>query len=325
MPRTFRPLFAALLLSFSTSLVGQIAQDSGTPAGPVPQALTALMTPPVVPTGSLTTLFAGNNSQNGNMFDVQTINKITITSFAINLSTSYPSTTMEVYYKAGTSVGFETNAGAWTLLGSSVVTSLGDNVPTPLPVGGLTLDAGQVYAFYITSTSPIGFGVIRYTNGTTDYSNSDLTIYHGFGKAYPFANTFSPRIWNGTIFYNIIPAYDTSFLDDSGNSLICFSSVTGDFQWNVLAGPNAGNTYTGTSRVTQTRMATKLATPFGVFPSLNLYWNTIQNSATATLAPTVQTTQFDPYFRLSDANTTNNPPSPCLPALEVRSLSTPNN
>jgi hypothetical protein len=312
MTKPVRLLFAALLLTISPSLIGQIAPHQDTETGPLSPAMTMQLAPPALPTGSLTTLFGSNNSQNGNMFDVQTISKITITSFAINLSTSFPATPMVVYYKLGTSVGFDTNAGAWTLLGSAVVTSLGNNVPTPLPIGGLTLNAGQLYGFYVTSTSPIGNGVIQYTNGTTDYANSDLTIYHGYGKSYPFASTFQPRIWNGTIFYDIIPPYDTSFLDDAGNSLICFNSTTGDFKWTVLAGPGAGNSYTGTSVVTKNRLSTSLNTPAGVSPGLRLYWNRNLNSATAVLAPTMPTTS-DPAFTLSDANTTNNPPSPCLP------------
>ena len=318
MPKLSHLLIAAVLLSFSSGLTGQVAQDSDMMRVSQPQGSAALLSPPVLPTGSLTTLFAGNNNFNGNMFDVLPTSKITITSFAINVDTSL---TAEVYYKLGTSVGFESNPGAWTLLGSAFVTSLGTNVPTPLPVGGLTLTPGQRYGFYVTLTG----GVMNYTNGTTDYSNSDLTIYHGTGKQYPFGNTFTPRIWNGTIFYNIIPPYDTSFLDDAGNSLVCFNSTTGDFQWNVLAGPNAGSTFTGSSVVTKNRMATTLATPFGVFPSLHLYWNTGLHSATATLAPRVQAGLPDPYFTLSDANSTNNPPSPCLPTVGTHSLSTFNN
>ena len=276
-----RTLALAVLFSCSPCLVGQTIPDADTINNSHLQGLAApaMAVQSLVATPSLTTLFAGGNSQNGNMFDIQATKGITITSFDIHLSTSYPSTPMEVYYKVGTSVGFQTNPGAWTLLGSAVVTSLGNNVPTPLPIGGLNLIAGQRYGLYITSTMPIGNGVLRYTNGITDYSNSDLTIFHGFGKVYPFGSTFSPRIWNGTIYYRVSML---TFLDDYGRSRMCLDGTTGDFIWMILSGPGAGTTYTGTAVVTNLPLGSpvllqansKPGDPFNLAFSFNKILNT---------------------------------------------------
>lgn len=150
---------------------------------------------------SLSTTFAGGNGQNGNMFDINVLQNITITDFDVN---SYAGTgNFEVYYKAGSYVGSETNAAAWTLLATaSNVVSNGAGVATPLNLGlNLSLTAGQTYSFYVTGTNQS----VNYTNGTAAgsayASNTELIFYEGVGKSYPFGATYSPRIWNGTIHY----------------------------------------------------------------------------------------------------------------------------
>jgi len=45
----------------------------------------------------------------------------------------------------------------------------------------------------------------NYTDGTAvgavAASNGDLQILQGTGKEYPFGTSFTPRVWNGTIYY----------------------------------------------------------------------------------------------------------------------------
>lgn len=152
--------------------------------------------------GSLTTAFAGGNGSNGNMFDVVAINDIPVQSFECNLD---PGThTMNIYYKVGTHVGFETDPASWTLVGTASVVSTSNGVGTLVPIsfGGLTIPAGQTYAFYVQTD----FG-IDYTNGGTVgnvlSSNADLQILEGSGKGNPLftGSTFTTRNWNGTINY----------------------------------------------------------------------------------------------------------------------------
>ncbi len=149
---------------------------------------------------TLNTLWDAGNGQAGNMFDVTVNTTLTIDSFYF--SPDYTgSDVIEVYYKQGTYVGFETNAAAWTLLGSATVNVTSPNVPTVAPIGGLTILSGETYAIYFTTTSQM----LDYTNGdgtNQNYSDGNMTIDLGVGKSYPFGATYDPRIWNGAIAYS---------------------------------------------------------------------------------------------------------------------------
>lgn len=149
-------------------------------------------------TGSLTTTFANNNScGGGNMFDVTALTDITLDSIACNMSAG--TSTVGIYYKTGTHIGFETTAGAWTLLGTASVTSVGTGVPTYVPIGGLSLPAGQPYAIYVASASLV------YTtlSVATTYSNGDLSLTAGTGLCGAFSGTNYPRGWNGIMYYTV--------------------------------------------------------------------------------------------------------------------------
>lgn len=131
------------------------------------------------------------------------LNPVTITAFDVNL---YGGTTAryEIYYKAGTYVGAETNAASWTMAGGIdglYVTA--NNVPTRIPIPlSITIPAGQTYGFYITNTAS---GGLNYTSSAvtnvTLATNSDLTLIGGVGKAYPFGSTYSYRLINCTVRY----------------------------------------------------------------------------------------------------------------------------
>lgn len=151
----------------------------------------------------LSTSYNQNNGQRGVMFNVNATNTITISCFDANL---YSGTTAdyEIYYKSGSYVGSENNSAAWTLIGSTTgLTSLGNNVATPIPIPvNITVPGGSTYAFYITNTYG---GGTSYTDGTgantTLASNADFSITGGVGKSYPFGLTFSYRNFNGTAYY----------------------------------------------------------------------------------------------------------------------------
>lgn len=147
---------------------------------------------------SLTTTFVSNNGSSGNVFSVTATNTLTIDSFYINGSSN---SLMEVWYRQGSYIGHESSNAGWTLLGSHTVVSAGMNNPTRLPVGGLTIPAGQTYSLAVTYVS----GSIRYTNGTGSnqtYQDANMTIDCGKGGGY-WGFTISPRVWNGRIFYSL--------------------------------------------------------------------------------------------------------------------------
>lgn len=152
-------------------------------------------------TGSLTTTFAGGlYGANGNMFDVQALSgDVTINRFDLSLYiTAGTVVPVSVYYKTGSYVGYEATASAWTLLGTYSVTSAGPGSPSSMPVGNLLLTSGQTYGIYLTATDGTPF---LYTNSANTYSNANLQVTLGAGVYYPFGTVYSPRTWNGTIYY----------------------------------------------------------------------------------------------------------------------------
>lgn len=194
-------------LNWYNVATGGTALATGTTFSPVVTTTTDYWVEEVVGgsggTQNLATPYNSNNGQRGCMFDVTATNTVTVTHFDANL---YAGTTAnyEIYYRAGTHVGFEANAAAWTLLGGATgITSAGNNLPTPLPINfSVTIPAGQTYSFYVTND--FGGGT-SYTDGVAVggfwASDANLTVYEGVGKSYPFGLTFNVRNFNGTIHY----------------------------------------------------------------------------------------------------------------------------
>ncbi|GAB4580006.1 MAG: hypothetical protein Fur0022_27450 [Anaerolineales bacterium] len=171
---------------------------------------------------SQTTTFAGGNGLAGNMFDVTAGDReILITGFDIHVDDTN-SRTVEVYYKAGSYVGFQQTPGAWTLLGTEVVTGQGLGNPTPVSIGGLTIPAGETYGLYVTLTT----SDMDYTNGANTYSNGDLTITTGTGNGYPFGVVNTPRTWNGTIYYEVSAGVIYNDLEIDGELLTASLSTS---------------------------------------------------------------------------------------------------
>ena len=151
----------------------------------------------------LTTAFATNNEQSGNMFDVVTLDgPLTVTGFDLNIDSS--TETVEIYAIAGTHVGSETNGAVWTLIDTITgVVGAGLNSPTFIDVADFLLPGLSTTGLYITLSTGTQ---MNYTNGTALGSvfsaNADLQILEGVGISYAFGITFAPRVWSGTIYYN---------------------------------------------------------------------------------------------------------------------------
>ena len=154
----------------------------------------------------LCSTFLTNNGHAGNMFDVTILASagVVIESFDGNFGTG-PTAAVEVYFRTdhGSYVGHNTDPNGWTLMGSATVPVNPSGTPTPVPIGSdeVFLE-GETVGFYFTRTDNTGG---KYTNGPLDdFVNDDMIIHgtYGHGGAYPFNNTFTPRIWNGCIYYN---------------------------------------------------------------------------------------------------------------------------
>jgi hypothetical protein len=176
---------------------------------------------------SLPTTLAGGNGQNGNMFDITNISASTvfITGFDQSFFSAGTAALYEVYtVTAGTTyVGNETNPGAWTLQGSTTglahPTAL-TAVPVPI-VLSIPIAPGTTRGFYLTTNTDI----VAYTNGaspagTVFVADANIQFHIGIGKAYPFGAAFTPRVWNGVIYYTLgsplPPLYETN---STGSSL----------------------------------------------------------------------------------------------------------
>jgi hypothetical protein len=183
---------------------------------------------------SLTTTFAGGNRQDGNMFEISALKSVIIRSFDGNLD---PPDDYRIYYKTGTYTGFEDDPGAWTFVGTATnIISNGENIPTPIPIDiDVTIPGGQTYSFYLTTEGP-NKGV-HYTNGTTEHavyvSDANIEIREGIGIEYPFGQTFSPRVWNGTVYYELAgPATPIPTVNEWG--MIIFSlMLAGSAIWMI--------------------------------------------------------------------------------------------
>jgi hypothetical protein len=168
------------------------------------------------PTQILATPTNGTYGNNGCMFDVVNVSAygITVTAFDQAWFGAY-TTPVAIYTKTGTCFGFDQNAAAWTLLGTSApisVTATGYHaVPLALNVG---IPAGATQGFYITSTNG---ALARNTAGLflgwwpplmTIASDASVRIQGGFSETYPFvpygnglSNWF--RLWNGRVTYHV--------------------------------------------------------------------------------------------------------------------------
>jgi len=158
---------------------------------------------------SITTTFAGGNGGATGwavMYDA-TIGPVDldITGFDVN-STSGAGTafTLDFYTATGGFAGNESNPAAWTLVGTGTGTTAGlgnaSNVVLATPV---TVTAATTYGFAIVLTG----AAPAYTNGNGGnqaYSNADISLALGSSISGTFAGTiFSPRVWNGTIYYDV--------------------------------------------------------------------------------------------------------------------------
>lgn len=154
----------------------------------------------------ISTPFNSNNSFAGNMFDITNLTSDPVTilgTFRVNVSGG-ATANMDVYYRLGGFSGFEGDAGAWTLLGSSTFTAQGDDVPSPINVGNsFVIGGGQTFGIYFDLSNYPNGGSLQYTNGANNVSDGVLQLTFGIGRGNPAfsGSVFNPRTWNGEIDY----------------------------------------------------------------------------------------------------------------------------
>jgi len=162
---------------------------------------------------NLTTNFTGANNQNGNMFNVKALKDITIDSFDVSpLNTGID--TVYFFYRSGFLTSSTIlSASGWTNGGKCAINpaSAGTGAKVRMVIPQVLLPAGN-YSFYIFtygSYSSSATSKLNYTTATTFDSTGDKSIrlfteygvqgYFGNGSS---ADFFSPRTWNGTVYYS---------------------------------------------------------------------------------------------------------------------------
>jgi hypothetical protein len=154
----------------------------------------------------ITTTFGGDNGQAGNMFDITVFNSdLTITGLDVNINiTSSSMQGVKIYTKTGSYSGSEGTPGDWTLLFQGMVSAAAVGNPTFVNIPDFLALANSTYAWYITITTTSN---IKYTDGNSEgaifVQNSDMAILEGVGIASNFGTTFRPRIWNGSMYYDV--------------------------------------------------------------------------------------------------------------------------
>ena len=240
------PYFLSLLLLTMTSATAQsgLVCDDGTP---LHQSISSGGAPSTQAPGSLTSLFTSNNGFSGNTFDLTPNADLEITGLDFNGSNLAGLTyNIDVYYKVGTSVGFEADMSAWTVLASGLSAPCnGTDVPTfvDLAGNGVVLSAGTTYGIYFDSVDYALGASIKYTNGTGTneiYSNGDLLLETKTGQGSPAFSgiTFSPRVWNGTIYYDTLSGGGLTYAITpmTAGSPVTFSISGADANSNCIIG-----------------------------------------------------------------------------------------
>lgn len=148
-----------------------------------------------------------NNSHRGNMFEIEAANDVMVLGADVNNWGG--ADTIEIYTHAGALAGTTTDSSQWTLRQSTNVenifgrTALTTDIFVPLTAG--------TNSFYVTHTNTELS--LQYSNGTAVgkvvVDDGVLAIKEGYGKAYPFGQDISPRIWNGAFRY--VPGVTTSY------------------------------------------------------------------------------------------------------------------
>lgn len=155
-------------------------------------------------TNTLFTTLAAGNGFAGNMFDVTALNNIEVNGFDMHFLSAAVAT-VEVWYRPGSFVGFESSNAGWTMAYTTTVNTLPTGTLTQVPGSfSVNVPSGQTYGFYVTAnTGP----QVNYTTGTAlgaVYSaNADAQIKQGKGGGY-FSVLNSPRIFNGRMRYTAI-------------------------------------------------------------------------------------------------------------------------
>jgi hypothetical protein len=141
------------------------------------------------------TLAASTSCGGGFMMDLRAVSgSIFVRGFDL-LPFNTGSQTVNVFYRIGTKDGFQATQAAWIQEGSYTINPTNNTSPFTLNLTtGFTIPAGAIVGVYLQYYS-------RYATGSTNWTNSDLTITNGEGLCTNWTVCCSPRAWVGRVYY----------------------------------------------------------------------------------------------------------------------------
>jgi len=149
----------------------------------------------------ITTTLNSSINWNGTMFDIAGLTDLTIDSFGVKIA-NLGLQGIDIYYKNGSHIGAETNASAWTFLGTTTVNVTDNTKLTTVPLGNLQVTMNNTYGIYIQLSNANAQLSYQWQSNPVTRSNSELSITTGSGISHNFSGTYYPRDWNGTIYYH---------------------------------------------------------------------------------------------------------------------------
>lgn len=168
---------------------------------------------------TINTTYAAGNGQSGAMFDITATQDIILKKLYAGVDGEG---WMKIYYRDSSYAGNQNNASAWTFLDSAYVSPRAAQIPTLINIAlDIPVSAGDTIALYVTGNNT---GIeVDYTNGTTEgnvfVSDANIQIREGRGVQYPFGQTYTPRVFNGTIDYCLETATSVQSLSTMSTSL----------------------------------------------------------------------------------------------------------
>lgn len=159
---------------------------------------------------SITTFYGANNGGSfggATYFDVSVLGTaLTITGFDTNTAELVPFG-WSVYTRDGGGMG-QSLAGDWALVATGNGRGMGRDNPSPITLDAtFTLNANTLYGMALVMGPEAGHDYTNGTGGNENFANGDIALRLGDGGNVPFTGSaFSPRVWNGTIYYEPVPA-----------------------------------------------------------------------------------------------------------------------
>lgn len=142
-----------------------------------------------------------NINFNGTMFDLAASDSLVIDSFNVKIA-SLGIQGVEVFYKLGSHLGFETDPTAWTYLNAATVNVTDPTIWTTVPIGGLSISQGDTVGIHVRMQDPSANLSYQNVPASISRSTPELEMITGSGMSANFGNNYYPRDWSGGIYYH---------------------------------------------------------------------------------------------------------------------------